>query len=333
MSKVWDGFYVGTNRLGRFISAIGLNRAFNISFTGIAPDNMRFQLQGTPTPTDGVLLTVDYKTPYTVVVAVNGTSVYPLAYGQVVTLGANSGTNQWLSKERKLQFVIRAFDMISVQRVDSIQLTMRLNMTTADFFASNGQTEFVDRLAAALNIPPYRIRVADIRAGSTIIEFALAGNENLASQYAKNTNYSNAMQEELISLNNLLLTLAQNGSLVLNAPLLSMTSSVNFTTPGNITSDTPVVITPETPSGSNDPVEAGDGSENKDVLEWWGILLIVTGVLVIVGVAIYLVYRKFFRKNVTVPQPTVIFERIKGDKDFDSMHDPATSQRSGRAAQ
>ena len=46
MSHIWDGFYVGTNRLGRFPTAIGLNRKFNVTFTATAPVRMRYQLQG-----------------------------------------------------------------------------------------------------------------------------------------------------------------------------------------------------------------------------------------------------------------------------------------------
>jgi hypothetical protein len=336
MSHVWDGFYLGINRLGRFVSAIGVNRAFNISFTAIAPDNLRFQLQGAAQATDGVLLTVDYKTPYTVVVSINETSVNPLPFNKTVTLASPSGANQWLNKDRMLQFMLRPYDMISLKRVDSIQVSVRMNMTTDEFFASNGPTEFVDRLAAVLGIPPYRIRVVEIKSGSTIVDFIFAGDERLASQRASNTNYSNAMQEELIKVNNLLVTLAQNGSLVLNAPVLSIETMINFTTPGNITNNTPTVITPiDTTPTTQVPIEPGDGSADEPVLPWWVYLIIGIVVLVIIAIGLYFLYRRVVRRSgpVSAPQPTIAFEKIKGDKEHEMEFDVATSQRSGRMTQ
>jgi len=336
MAMVWDGFYVGMNRLGRFVSAINLNRSFNISFTAIAPNNLRFQLQGAAKETDKVLLTVDYKTPYTVVVSINGTTVPALPFGKVVTMATVSGTNQWLNKDRMLQFMLGPYDMLTLQRVDSIQVSMRMNMTTEDFFASNGPTEFVDRLAAVLGIPPYRIRVVDIRSGSTIVDFALAGDERLASQRPANTNYSSALQEELVRVNDLLLTLAKNGSLVLNAPVLSIETTMNFTTPGNVTNNSPTVITPITPLPSQEtPIDPGDGSDDSPVVPWWAYLLIGVGVVVALAVGLYFLYKRLVRRSVpaSAPQPTMAFEKIKEDKDHDMNFDMGTSQRSGRSMQ
>lgn len=342
MSMIWDGFYLGMNRLGRFPTAIGLNRKFNMTFTGTPPDKIRFQLQGALRATDGVLLTVNYQLPYTVTLSINGTRIYPLPYGQYVSLTSVSGTNQWLNKDRMLQFMIRSGDMISVTRVDSIQVSVRMNMTTAEFFSSNGPTEFVDRLAAILGIPSYRIRVVDIKSGSTIVNFALTGNENLASKSASSSNFSSALQEELVQVNNLLLTMAQNGSLVLNAPILSIESTTNFTTSVNATVTLPSVITPNLTNPSPDGDISGGNSSSSDIdLEWWVYLLIgvgcllAVGVLITIGIVLRLCYKTMYGPvepvSINVSQSVLDFQKVEAEKpvevhDLEGLQDAPTTQ-------
>jgi len=341
MSMIWDGFYIGMNRLGRFPTAIGLNRKFNVTFTGTPPNSMRFQLQGALRSTDGVLLTVSYGLPYTVTLSINSSRIDPLPFGQSVSLNSASGVNQWFNKDRMMQFMIRPGDMVVVARVDSIQVSVRMNMTTADFFAKNGQTEFVDRLAAVLGIPSYRIRVVDIRAGSTIVDFALTGNENLASKKASTANYSNALQEELMQLNTLLLTMAQNGSLVLNAPILSIESTANFTTSVNGTVSYPTVITPNptnTPTNGDDV--GSNSSQNSTNLDWWVYLLIgvgclmVVGVLITAGVVLRLCYKKINGPteavSVNISHSAVDFQKVEEKPvevhDLEGLQDAPTTQ-------
>jgi len=282
MSHIWDGFYVGTNRLGRFPTAIGLNRKFNVTFTATAPERMRYQLQGALKWTDSVVLTVNYKEPYSVKVKLNGTEQWYLPYGQQVNLTAPSGTNRWLHEDRMMQFIIRPGDIVELIKVDCIQVSIRMNMTTDEFFATNGQTEFVDRLASVLGIPPYRIRVASIRSGSTICDTFINADEALTSKRASSTSYSNAGLEDLTRLNALLLAKASNGTLILNAPVLSVNSSIVAVSPGlspgmNSNSSSPTTVTPDTsPVDITDP--PGD-SDSSGSITWWGILLITAGSL------------------------------------------------------
>ena len=324
MSMIWDGFYLGTNRLPRFPTAIGLNRKYNMTFTGIPPDNMRFQLQGAVKSSDGVMLTVNYRHPYTVTVYVNDTRVYPLTYGKYVNLSSSSGTNQWLNKDSQLQFMLRPYDMITLQRVDSIQVSVRMNMTTADFFSSNGPTEFVDRLAAILGIPPYRIRVVDVRSGSTIVDFAMTGNEALASKKASNSNYTNALQEELVTLNTLLMTMAQNGSLVLNAPILSVESTVNFTNNATTANTVPTTITPTPNTDGNGVIVPESSSSDDEFLPWWGYLLVAVGGLLIICLfagcilLLYLCHKRISKPKdeviVNVSQSAIGFQKVEPEK-------------------
>ena len=43
-------------------------------------------------------------------------------------------------------------------------------MTITDFFNNNGESTFIDRLAAALNIAQSRIRIVGVWSGSVMIE-------------------------------------------------------------------------------------------------------------------------------------------------------------------
>lgn len=53
---------------------------------------------------------------------------------------------------------------------NAIQLTARFSMNIEDFFKKNGQTNFINRMAAILNIQDYsRIKIVGIYSGSVII--------------------------------------------------------------------------------------------------------------------------------------------------------------------
>lgn len=48
---------------------------------------------------------------------------------------------------------------------------MRLDIPVSDFFRNTGTTNFIDNIAAFLNIDPGRIKIVGVRTGSTIIDY------------------------------------------------------------------------------------------------------------------------------------------------------------------
>jgi hypothetical protein len=66
MDHVWDGFYTGQLRLSRFMSLVQFGREFNVTYTSTLPTNMRYQLGGEDSPSDGVVVTVWNVRPYSV---------------------------------------------------------------------------------------------------------------------------------------------------------------------------------------------------------------------------------------------------------------------------
>merc|ERR1712124_51271 len=99
--------------------------------------------------------------------------------GNVVTLSSPSGKNQWFWTDNKIKFVMKGSDIYWLDIIDSIQLTMRLDVTADEFWATSGPTDFIDRLAAVLNIPTYRVRIVDTYEGSTYIKARILQKESL----------------------------------------------------------------------------------------------------------------------------------------------------------
>lgn len=79
---------------------------------------------------------------------------------------------------------------------------MRIDMTTEEFFADNGETEFIDRLAAVLGIPSYRIRIVDSYRGSTVVVIFVNADQELEEQMGEG---SPAVMDELSSIQDLIL--------------------------------------------------------------------------------------------------------------------------------
>lgn len=73
---------------------------------------------------------------------------------------------------------------LRVGLVDSIQLTTRFSISLADFFSNNGPTNFINRMAALLNITDTsRIKIVGVYSGSVIVN-TMIEDEGNADEYA-----------------------------------------------------------------------------------------------------------------------------------------------------
>jgi len=141
---------------------------------------MRYQLQGTTEENDSITVTVHYVRPETVRVSVGATKdtaveveATPgnpdLDINQIVNLASDHGKNQWFFTTNHVKFALRGSDFVYLDIIDAIQLTMRLDVSSDDFWATSGPTDFIDRLSAVLGIPSYRVRIVDTYRGSTVL--------------------------------------------------------------------------------------------------------------------------------------------------------------------
>jgi hypothetical protein len=87
--------------------------------------------------------------------------------------GDYCGENKYLSVENALQFTITAGCLLQVVPRDVIRASIRMQWTVDEFFAAGGTTNFVDRLAASLNIHASTIKVVSVYQGSVIVEYRI----------------------------------------------------------------------------------------------------------------------------------------------------------------
>jgi len=59
--------------------------------------------------------------------------------------------------------------ILFLKETNVIRASVRYALTVEEFFALNGETKFVERMAAVLGIDPTRIRIVGIQIGSVII--------------------------------------------------------------------------------------------------------------------------------------------------------------------
>jgi hypothetical protein len=79
---------------------------------------------------------------------------------------AACGSNRYVGVENYLEFYVAPGCTVLVRPRDAIMASVRLSWTLEEFFANDGVTTFVQRLAAALGIDPSRVKVVSIYTGS-----------------------------------------------------------------------------------------------------------------------------------------------------------------------
>jgi hypothetical protein len=203
--------------------------------------------------------------------------------------------------DNKMKFVLKKNDIVTLEIYDAIQLTMRLDMTTDEFFADDGETNFIDRLAAVLGIPTYRIRIVDSYTGSTVLYLFIIRDDELAEGAETNVN----AMEELARVEASLVEKTESGALQdeLDMPIISVQSVVIDTTVAISDDGTTVVATETTvtyPGGKSpddiaddpdkseyDDSSSSSSSDEADMLSDWQIALIaILGFIVLVGTGV-----------------------------------------------
>jgi hypothetical protein len=213
-------------RLSRFPAMVQVGRYYNVTYTGSLPAKMRYQLQGADDK-ESIVITVPYYRPETVRVTVNGKEVQGKTgrpgFTSDVRLQSTRGTSFWFWTENKIQFALTGSkDVILLERIDAIQLTMRLDVTTKEFWDGDGATSFIDRLAAVLLIPSYRIRVVDTVEGSTILKVHIYQDDTLSRSTTSTSTSTKTTVDELKEVQDRLVAKGQKNELNLGHDVLSI---------------------------------------------------------------------------------------------------------------
>jgi len=174
MDHLWNGFYTSQKRLSRFNAALLTGQDYVVEFTGTNPNKMRFNLE---TRAGGVKIKIPYSFAQAIGVSANGVRIAPNnfddAIGQpgLITKTKGCGENRFVGVFNYLEFWLEPGCEIRLEPIDSIIAKVRMDWTFAEFFSDGGTTTFIDRLAASLGVPSYKIKVVAIYSGSVIVDF------------------------------------------------------------------------------------------------------------------------------------------------------------------
>lgn len=87
-----------------------------------------------------------------------------------------AGEYRWLGIQNVLQFYITNESKCVVNYINSLQLSVRLDITMSEFFSDTYQsTSFKNRFAASIGVQPWQVNILGIKKGSVIIIFEIEG--------------------------------------------------------------------------------------------------------------------------------------------------------------
>lgn len=166
-------------RLARFISVIQLFKTYNMTFESEPPIDMRFQIQQKTTTgnnSDWIIVKLYYPRPNSIRVQNRFGIVKPITLldnnGENPLNTSICGSNKYFYQNYTVHFVITGAKdcQVRVSLTNSIQLNARIDMDINLFFASDGQTKFIDRMCAVLGITDTsRVKIVAIFSGSVDI--------------------------------------------------------------------------------------------------------------------------------------------------------------------
>lgn len=187
MDHIWDTFYTGQRRMARFPAAIATDRDYELHFSGTPPKKMRFTLDAR---TGATKIKIPYPVAGSVQVYADGKkkSYTPwdesLGRNAPLTKSKGCGENRFVGIENYLEFYITPGCLIEIEPKDSIMTKVRMDWSLSEFYSNGGTTRFVDRVAASLGIPSYRIKTVAVYEGSVIVDFIIEAEEGASSTEA-----------------------------------------------------------------------------------------------------------------------------------------------------
>lgn len=176
----WNGGEPLNFRLGRFVSIVHLHRTYNMSFDAAAPADMTLKLQNRlpeANASDWIIVKLFYPFPNSISVQAGAVPVRPISLldndGQTPLNTSQCGSNKFFYKNYTVHFVVTGDPAckVRVSLTNSIQLTARFAMNISSFYAMDGVTLFINRMAALLQInDTSRIKVVGVYSGSVIVD-------------------------------------------------------------------------------------------------------------------------------------------------------------------
>jgi len=172
-----DNYVDNWVRLARFYSVIQTNKQYNISYLGSLPNQLRFQLQGATFKEDQIVISQRYDQPYIIAVAhqKNGSVVRSSIRGpdgKADFTGQGCGANYYYGVDQIVQFRLTGAEdcLLTTTVTNGVKGKVRYAIDVNAFYANDGPTQFIDRVANVLGIPLSSVRIVSVTKGSTVVD-------------------------------------------------------------------------------------------------------------------------------------------------------------------
>ena len=304
---LWQGTTPMNRRLSRFHGLIELNVSVDVGFVVTVPEQMKFRLE-TNDPNDFVLLNIVYERSNVIEVwnAVTSTFIQPFRVNTTNLMNNASvcGANIYDNTLNKISFILTGDNncVLTVRTINAVKVNMRMETTLDDFYKNNGEATFFDKISTFLGIDFSRIRIANIRAGSVIVEFFIVEvktfDQGTDSSDSININPNDTLNQEQSYLNNVITEFSNlieklsngtsnssgNNSLGLPWKILNMSTQSVVNNPNNLTLNAngtnysnPInwAINTTNTSNSINTINAASNEEDKNNLELTILLAVI----------------------------------------------------------
>ena len=151
-----------------------------MTFTSEPPIDMVFQFQRRTIDGDNsqfIMIKLHYPRPNSIRVRVGGKTIKPISQldnnGQNNISNSTCGSNKFFYENYTIHFVVTGAKdcLVRVSLTNSIQLTARFEMDINDFYSIGGETLFIDRMCAILDIEDTsRLKIVGIYQGSVEVK-------------------------------------------------------------------------------------------------------------------------------------------------------------------
>ena len=206
---LWQGKTPMNRRLSRFHGIIELNVSVDVEFVVTVPQQMKFRLESKDSD-DFVLLNIVYERSNVIEVwnTINSKFIEPSRANSTNLIEKNRscGANVYDSNLNKISFILTAEKdcVLSVRTINAVRVNLRMETTLDDFYKNDGEATFFDKISTFLGIDFSRIRIANIRAGSVIVDFQIVENKGFdqgaSSTDSINLNINDALKTETLAL-------------------------------------------------------------------------------------------------------------------------------------
>ena len=221
-----------------FAALVKKNSYHHIEFSQSMPSNVIYKLDSYKTNSWAVFR-VQITDPATMKTTVNGNETKLLIVDEETPFDFEAhkkdcGAHAYFHSNYTLFFVVNASSncVVKVHKTDSVKIAMRLDIPVKEFYSTLGATTFIDRIAGLLGIPTHRLRIVEIREGSTIVYYTILPKEpekvidSVSGEITTIEQSSEDVNNELTELKNRLIDLADVISSELNIQVLNIDAHV-----------------------------------------------------------------------------------------------------------